>query len=325
MLVTAGLMSLLGIGVLTLGAELLVRGATRLAVAVGISPLVVGLTVVAFGTSAPELVVSIRSTLSGQPDVAIGNVVGSNIFNVLFILGITALIVPLRVSRQLIRFDVPVMIGLSVLVWLMAYDGHVDRYDGLALTIGLLAYTLWAFFQSRREIAAIRSASTIEFADPSTAFNLRGLLSNASLVVGGLLLLVIGGRWFVDGATTIARGLGVSELMIGLTIVAAGTSLPEVATSILAACRGQRDIAVGNVIGSNLFNLMGVLGVSSLVSPAGTAVSQVAFHHDIPVMIAVAIICLPVFATGQRVNRWEGGLFLAGYAAYITFIIVAAS
>jgi len=325
MLMMASLMSIVGLGILTLGAELLVRGASRLAVAIGISPLVVGLTVVAFGTSAPELVVSIRSTLADQPDVAIGNVLGSNIFNVLFILGISALIVPLRVSQQLIRFDVPLMVGLSLAVGLLAWDGSIGRYDGLALTTGLVVYTLWAIVKSRGEQAAIRAEYEAEFGVTTAAANPSGYLVNAALLVGGLLLLVLGGRWFVDGATTIARGLGVSELVIGLTIVAIGTSLPEVATSLVAAIRGERDIAVGNVVGSNLFNIMGVLGIASLVSPAGIAVSQSALWLDIPVMIAVAIACLPIFFTGHRIDRWEGCLLLACYVAYTISIIITAT
>ncbi len=316
---------ILGLAVLTIGAELLVRGASKLAIAVGISPLIIGLTVVAFGTSAPELVVSIQSTLTGQSDVAIGNVVGSNIFNVLFILGISALIVPLVVSQQLIRFDVPLMVGLSLAVLLFAYDGRIGRLDGLLLTAGLISYTLWAIWKSRKEQAVIKAEYEAEFGVEEKASSLRGTLLNVALLIAGLGLLVLGSRWFVESATTIARSLGVSELVIGLTIVAAGTSLPEVATSIMAAIRGERDIAVGNVVGSNIFNIMGVLGISSLVSPDGLAVSEAALRLDIPVMIAVAIACLPIFFTGHLIARWEGGLFLAYYFAYTSSIVIVAT
>ncbi len=316
---------LLGLALLTVGAEALVRGASRLAVSAGISPLVVGLTVVAFGTSAPELVVSLQSTLSGRHDVAIGNVLGSNIFNVLFILGISALIVPLRVSQQLIRFDVPLMIGLSIAVFVMAFDLRIGRLDGLLLTTGLVSYTLWAIIKSRREQAVIRSEYENQFGAQEKDSNLRGATVNLILVAIGLGLLVLGSHWFVDSSTTIARSLGVSELVIGLTIVAAGTSLPEVATSIMAAIRGERDIAVGNVIGSNLFNIMGVLGISSLISPQGVAVSEAALRLDIPVMIAVAGACLPIFFTGHLIARWEGALFLAYYGVYTTSIVIAAA
>ncbi|HCS55497.1 calcium/sodium antiporter [Rubinisphaera sp.] len=318
-------MLILGLVVLTAGAELLVRGASRLAIAVGISPLVVGLTVVAFGTSAPELVVSIQSTMSGQPDVALGNVVGSNIFNVLFILGISALIVPLRVSQQLIRFDVPLMVALSILVLIFAYDGRIGRLDGLLLTVGLISYTLWAIVKSRKEQAAIKAEYVAEFGVAEKKSSLASTLLNVILLVVGLGLLVLGSRWFVGSAVTIAEYFGVSKLVIGLTIVAAGTSLPEVATSIMAAIRGERDIAVGNVVGSNIFNIMGVLGISSLVSAEGVQVSEAAFQLDLPVMIAVAVACLPIFFTGHLIARWEGALFMTYYCAYTASIIIAAT
>jgi cation:H+ antiporter len=318
-------MLVLGLVVLTAGAELLVRSASKLAIAVGISPLVVGLSVVAFGTSAPELVVSVQSTLTGQPDVALGNVVGSNIFNVLFILGVSALIVPLRVSQQLIRFDVPLMVALSFVVVLFAYDGRIGRLDGLLLVTGLIAYTLWAILKSRKEQAVIKAEYEAEFGIKEKVSGLGGTLLNVVLLIAGLSLLVLGSRWFVESAVVIAQQFGVSELVIGLTIVAAGTSLPEVATSIMAAIRGERDIAVGNVVGSNIFNIMGVLGISSLVSAEGVAVSEAAFRLDIPVMIAVAVACLPIFFTGHLIARWEGALFLAYYCAYTASIIIAAT
>ncbi|MEX1028129.1 MAG: calcium/sodium antiporter [Candidatus Paceibacterota bacterium] len=315
----------LGLVVLTAGAELLVRSSSKLAAAVGISPLVVGLTVVAFGTSAPELVVSVQSTLTGQSDVALGNVVGSNIFNVLFILGVSAMIVPLRVSQQLIRFDVPLMVVISFVVLLLAYDGQIGRLDGVLFTAGLVFYTLWAVVKSRREQAGIKAEYEAEFGIGEKGSTRRRTLLNSFLLVVGLLLLVLGSRWFVDSAVVIARQFGVTELVIGLTIVAAGTSLPEVATSIMAAIRGERDIAVGNVVGSNIFNIMGVLGISSLVSAEGVAVSEAAFGLDIPVMIAVAVACLPIFFTGHLIARWEGVLFLIYYCAYTGFMVVAAT
>jgi cation:H+ antiporter len=319
--ILAIVMLVLGLVVLTAGAELLVRGASKLATAMGISPLVVGLTVVAFGTSAPELVVSMQSVFAGQPDVAMGNVVGSNIFNVLFILGISALIVPLRVSQQLIRFDVPLMIALSFMVLILGYDGRIGQLDGLLLTIGLATYTSWAIIKSRKEQADVKAEYEAEFGGNQTAPVPMANLMNLVLLIVGLGMLILGSRWLVSGAITIARDLGISELVIGLTIVAAGTSLPEVATSIMAAIRGERDIAVGN----NLFNIMGVLGISSLVSAGGVAVSEAAYQFDIPVMVAVAVACLPIFFTGHVIARWEGGLFLAYYVAYTASIIVAAT
>ncbi len=313
-----------GLLLLSAGAELLVRGASSLAVAARVSPLVVGLTVVAYGTSTPELVVSVQASLRGQSDIALGNVVGSNIFNVLFILGISALIVPLNVSRQLVRFDVPLMIGVSVLVAFLALDGEIGFADGLMLALGLVAYTAWGVYQGRKEQLALEAVSPGEKRKDAPRFSVSGLLLNIGLIVIGLGLLLLGSRWFSDGAIVIAQRLGLSELVIGLTIVAAGTSLPEVATSIMAALRGQRDIAVGNVVGSNLFNILGVLGLSGVFSLGGVPVSTAALQFDIPVMIAVAFACLPIFFTGHLIARWEGGLFLAYFFAYTAYLILAA-
>ena len=308
-----------GLGLLVLGAEWLVKGASRLAGALGISPLVIGLTVVAYGTSAPEMAVSVKSAWAGQPDLALGNVVGSNIFNVLFILGASAIITPLVVSSQLIRLDVPIMIGVSLLTLLLAGDGWVGRLDGVILFALAVAYTAFQVRQSRKESAAIRDEYAQEYAAkrPSTPTNL-------AFVAAGLVLLVLGSRWLVNGAVAFAQALGVSELVIGLTIVAAGTSLPEVATSILAAFRGERDIAVGNVVGSNIFNLLAVLGLSGLVAPGGLPAPAALLRFDIPVMVAVALACLPIFASGAVIARWEGGLFLFYYVAYTAYLVLAA-
>lgn len=314
-----------GLVILVAGAELLVRGASRLAAALGIAPLVIGLTIVAFGTSAPELAVSVQSALRGQADIALGNVVGSNIFNVLFILGLSALIVPLLVAQQLVRFDVPLMIGVSVLVWVLSLNGFVERWEGAVLFAGILLYTVFLIVQSRREQ---NKTSASEF---ETEYALHEPVSwqrtmlNVGLAVGGLALLVLGARWFVDGAVGLARILGLSELIIGLTIVAAGTSMPEVATSVVAALRGERDIAVGNVVGSNIFNILAVLGVTAIVAPfPGAPVADSMLVVDMPFMIAVAIACLPIFFTGHTIARWEGVLFLGYYAAYTIYLFLDA-
>jgi cation:H+ antiporter len=308
-----------GLGLLVLGAEWLVRGASRLAAALGISPLVIGLTVVAYGTSAPELAVSVKSAWAGQPDLALGNVVGSNIFNVLLILGASAVITPLAVSSQLVRLDVPIMVGLSALTLLLAGDGSIGRLDGAILFAGAVAYTAFQVRQSRNESAAVRA----EYAQQLPAVPSR-TAANLALVAGGLALLVLGSRWLVAGAVAFAQALGVSELVIGLTIVAAGTSLPEVATSVLAAVRGERDIAVGNVVGSNIFNLLSVLGLSGLLAPAGLPAPPALLRFDLPVMVAVAVACLPIFASGSLIARWEGALFLFYYAAYTAYLVLAA-
>ena len=312
-----------GGALLVAGAELLVRGASRVAIAAGISPLVIGLTVVAFGTSSPEVAVSIGSAFTGQPDVAIGNVIGSNIFNVLFILGLSALIVPLVVAQQLVRLDVPLMIAMSVLTLILALDGRIGRIDGALLCAAIVAYTMFLIRQSRRETADVRAEYEEAF---GRAPRRRGAwLLDIGMIVVGLMLLVLGARWLVDAAVITATVLGVSELVIGLTVVAAGTSLPEVATSVLAAVRGERDIAVGNVVGSNLFNLLAVLGLASVVAPDGLSVSPGALTFDMPVMIAVAVATLPVFFTGYTIERWEGAVFLSYYIAYTTYLVLDAT
>lgn len=311
-----------GLAFLIIGAEVLVRGASRIASGIGISPLIIGLTVVAFGTSAPELAVSVKSALSGQANIALGNVVGSNIFNVLFILGLSALIVPLSVSQQLIRLDVPIMIGLSVIVLFFSKDQNISQFDGWVLLAGLAGYLGFLIYENRKNSRIESQSNQSPTPDKIDNDKINWPLSIV-FVAGGLLLLVIGSRWLVDGAVTFAQYLGVSELIIGLTIVAAGTSLPEVVTSIIAALRGERDIAVGNVVGSNIFNIMGVLGIAGVVAPAGIEVSEAIYHFDIPIMIAVAFACLPIFFTGGTISRWEGGLLIIYYAAYTSYLILA--
>lgn len=316
------LLLIAGLVLLVWGAELLVRGASRIATAVGISPLVVGLTVVAFGTSSPELAVSVMSAFKGQTDLALGNIVGSNIFNVLLILGVSAMIIPLIVARQLVRFDVPVMILISFLVLIFGYDGKIGRLDGVILFSGAIAYTVFLIRQSRKESSA---EVTAEYAEEFGGEKTAPLWKNISLVLVGLVGLILGSKWLVSSAITIAQHFGVSEMVIGLTIVAAGTSLPEVATSVIAAIRGERDIAVGNVIGSNIFNILCVLGLSSIISPTGIEVSSVALHFDLPVMIAVAVACLPIFFAGNLISRGNGIAFLGFYVAYLAYLILTAT
>lgn len=316
------LLLLAGLALLVGGGELLVRGASRLAAALGISPLVIGLTVVAYGTSAPEAAVTLQSTLEGRADLALGNVVGSSIFNVLVILGISALIVPLVVSARLVRLEVPLLVGISALVLLLGLDGAIGRADGALLVAGAIAYTSFAVRRGRREGRAVVPGSPNPGPPPRSARLVAGQLA---IVLAGLGLLVLGSRWLVHGAAELARALGMSELVIGLTIVAVGTSLPEVATSLVAALRGQRDIAVGNVVGSNLFNLLAALGLAGLVAPGGVHVAPAILRFDLPVMLVVAVACLPIFFTGHLIARWEGALFLAYYAAYTGYVIMAAS
>lgn len=301
---------------LIVGAEFLVRGASRLARTVGISPLVIGLTVVAYGTSAPELAVSVMAGLHGDGSIAVGNVVGSNIANVLLILGLSAIVGPLVVSVQLVRFEVPLMIGVSVLALVFAHDGSVTRVEGSLLFAGAIAYTWWAIRKSRSESAAAAKEYDAEFGGEATHHS----TLEALRIVVGIAVMVGGARFLVSGATSLARALGVTELVIGLTVVAVGTSLPELATSIVASIRGERDIAVGNVIGSNLFNILAVLGLSAALLPDGILVAEAAIRLDMPIMIGVAVSCLPIFFTGYRIDRWEGFVFVGYYAAYVVYL-----
>jgi len=320
-LLTAGFITLL------VGGELLVRHSARFAALVGLSPLVIGLTVVAFGTSAPELAVSVIAGIDGRGDVTVGNVVGSNIFNVLFILGACAAISPLFVGRTLAWIDIPIMIGSALLAALLGRDGSVQWFEGALLIGGLAAYTWYAVRRERR--AAATSGAETGAANPAATVAAAGAnparARNASLawIVAGLGLLVLGSHWFVQGAVSAAQAMGVSELVIGLTIVAAGTSLPEVMTSILATIRGHREIAVGNVVGSNVFNVLGVLGISS-VGAGSVAISPQVRTVDAPVMIATSLLLLGAVARGLRIGRAHGIVFLAGYAAYSAWLVLDA-
>ncbi len=308
------LLFLVGLALLLMGAEWLVRGASRLAAAAGMSSLVIGLTVVAFGTGAPEMAVSLNAALSGTPDIAYGNVVGSNILNVLVILGAAAVAAPLPVAMQLVRLDVPILIGASMLCFGMSLDGRIGRGEGAALAASSVLYTAWLVREGRKEGSpAIGRVTT------------SGLVLSGALVSIGLGMLLFGSRFVVLGAVELARALGMSELVIGITVIAAGTSLPELATSVLASMRGERDIAIGNVIGSNIFNILAVLGTTAVVSPNGMAVPRQAVYFDAPVMVAVAFACLPVFVNGYRISRWEGFLFLAYYGAYVAYLLLDSS
>ncbi len=306
----------LGLALLVAGGELLVRGAVRLAAAYGVPPLVVGLTVVAFGTSAPELMVSVAAVRSGAGDLALGNVLGSNVFNTLFILGASALVAPLVVSRRVVRVEVPVMIAISALALGLAADGRLGVLDGSLLIAVVVAYTAWL----------LRSARTDDGSETSAdGDHGRGSWYHAPLIaLAGLALLVVGARQLVAGATSLALSLGVGEDVVGLTIVAAGTSLPEVAASLVATARGHRDVAVGNVLGSNVFNLTAILGTAT-VAGGGMTVATGLLTFDFVVMLAAAVACLPIVYTGHRIARWEGALFLAYYTAYVAYLVLDAT
>ncbi len=313
-----------GIACLVGGAELLVKGAATIASKFGIAPVVIGLTVVAFGTSAPELAVSVSAAFGGNADVAFGNVVGSNIGNILLILGASAVVGGLAVQQRIIRFDIPLLIVVSVVALVMSLDNNISRVDGVILFSGVIAYVAWLVRETRAERADIveEYAQSVDSLEGASAE--RPIWFNAALVVVGLIVLVIGSQLLVNASTDIAESAGISDLVIGLTVVAIGTSLPELATSILAAFRGQRDIAVGNVIGSNLFNLMSVLGLTSVVSSDGIPVSDASLRLDFPVMLAATVVLVPIVWNGFRIRRWEGLVLIGFYITYVTYLVLVA-
>ena len=319
----------LGFVLLIAGADRLVAGAAKLAASFGVPALVVGLTVVAFGTSAPELAVSIKAGLANNGGIALGNVLGSNIANVLLILGASALVTPLVAKSQLVRVDVPIMIVCAAGLWLLCLDGVVSRLDGLVLTLGLFAYVgLLVVLVRRQKKKAGESALPAGVDDVAVAPRDRtaaGRLVNLALMLLGLGLLVVGADWLVAGATRVAVAWGVSDLVIGLTVVAVGTSLPEFATSLLAGVRGQRDLAVGNIVGSNIFNVLCVVGISAFVTPDDFTVPAAALRFDFPVMVAACVVTLPIFFTGGRVSRLEGAVLLLYFALYTTYLLLDAA
>ena len=307
---------LVGLALLTAGGEMLVRGASALALRLGLTPLIVGLTVVAFGTSSPELAVSLDAAVSGVGDIAVGNVVGSNICNIALILGLAALIRPLRIHAQLVLLDVPLMIAASVLVVILLADGVLGRIAGIVCVGMLVIWIVAGIRLARRESRQVEDEFSEEIAQPR-AQNWIFVL----MVVAGLVALFAGGQFFVGGAVDLARTIGVSEAVIGLTIVAAGTSLPELATSLIGAARGHGDIAVGNVVGSNIFNLLAILGLAAIVAPIETVnISWI----DFGAMLVIAVLLLPLVRSGHTLSRLEGALLLSAYIAYTTYLFVAA-
>ncbi len=314
----------LAVGLLCLvgGAELLVRGAASIATRFGVAPIIIGLTVVAFGTSAPELAVSVSAGFSGNGDVAFGNVAGSNIVNILLILGGSAVIGTLVVSQRIIRLDIPLLIGVTVVTFLLALDNEIGRIDGVILFAGIIAYTTWLIRAGRNERADVIAEYDESVEELEVEVVDKPLPVQIGLVLVGLGVLVAGSQLLVGSATDIAEDLGVSELVIGLTVVAIGTSLPELATSFLAAFRGQRDIAVGNVIGSNMFNLMCVLGLTGIVSPNAIPVADSSLQVDIPVMLAATVVLLPIIWKGFEIRRWEGLVLVVLYVLYVTFLVL---
>lgn len=304
-----------GLVVLYYGAQALVKGGASLALRLGLTPLVIGLTVMAFGTSSPEMVVSVQAATTGNGAISIGNIVGSNICNIALILGLCALVTPLSATAQVIRREVPIMIGVSVVALLMLIDGYLARWEGALLLAGLIVYTVLTVKQARAETAATEASKeyAAEIGPKPDALG-----KSIALVVGGLGALIVGSHFFVQGAVTLAESWGMSQVAIGLTVVAIGTSLPELATSLVAAIKKESDVAIGNVVGSNIFNVLGILGIAALIEPIKAPGLE---WGDLVVMLIIAAALLPLAKSGGRVNRWEGAALLAAYFCYTAWLL----
>jgi cation:H+ antiporter len=300
----------LGVGVLYFGAEWLVRGATGLAATLGVSPIVVGLTVVSFGTSAPELVVCTVAAFGGNPDLAIGNVMGSNLANIGLILGLTAIVRPLEVRARVVWREMPLMLLVTAALYPLLWDLELSRGDGVILLMALSAYLVFVFQSVEDEAPEILDEYK-DFVDASTGDGAMVHPSDILWILGGSASLVLGGYCIVEGAVQVATSLGISQVVIGLTVVAVGTSLPELATSLVAAARHEADIAVGNVIGSNIFNVAAILGTTSVLVPIDIPASVLS--RELPAVMLMSLLLFPVLRTGWRIRRWEGLLLLAAY------------
>lgn len=310
-MITSITLLILSLIALYIGAEWLVRGSSSMAARAKISSLVIGLTVVAFGTSAPELVVSINASLEGQGDISIGNVVGSNIFNICVILGLSAMVHPLKAKTQLLKIDIPIMIIASALFTILFWNGHIGRLEGALFFSGIIFYTLFSLYFARKK----KETGDI----PNEQINISThWYFDLFFIVGGLTILVFASRLLVDNAVYIAKYIGISEAVIGLTIVAAGTSMPELATSIVAAMKKNPEIAIGNIVGSNIFNILAILGLSSLIKPITAPHVN---YIDMFVMLGVSLLVLPIAKTGHKISRKEGILFFFIYIIYIIYLL----
>jgi len=308
------LLLLVGLALLYFGAEGLVRGSSSMALRLGVSPLLVGLTVVAFGTSAPEMIVSVQAAYLGQGDISVGNVVGSNICNIGLILAFSALIVPIKVASQIVRIDTPIMIGTTALAIALLYDGALTRAEGIIFFLLLVAYVVFSIRIAKKQAA---DPLAQEFSE-EVRISKSGVAVDVLMVLGGLVMLVFGARFLVDSAIVIAKAFGLSEAVIGLTIVAIGTSLPEFATSLIAAIKKEADIAVGNVVGSNIFNILGILGISAFITPlSSSGITSI----DLGVMAAFALALWGFAATGYRITRVEGFVMILAYAGYVGWLV----
>ncbi len=319
-----------GLVALAIGAEVMVRGGAQLASRLGISPMLVGLTVVSIGTSLPELAVGVTAALEGSGEMAVGNIAGTNVVNMLFILGLSALISPLAIERRTLRFDLPVMAGAAVLLWVLAVNGVLSRLDGLILVCGAIVYTAVLIHMSRRE----SQATVAEYTQAFPAVTERGeatkrvggtTVQHVVMTVTGIAVVILGAEWLVGGAVGIAREFGVSDALIGLTVVAIGTSAPELVTTIVSTVRGERDIAVGNLLGSSVYNILLILGITCLVPANGLALTHSLVWIDIPLMVAASLACIPIFVSGRRVHRAEGAAMVTAYLGFLVFLLTTQS
>lgn len=314
---------IVGLAALIGGAELVVRYGARLASRFGLPPILVGLTVVSLGTSLPELAVGIDSVRHGVGSLAIGNIAGTNIVNLLLILGLSAAIRAIPLEMQTLRLDLPMMGGAALLLFVLAIDGTLHRWEGIPLVVIAIGYTLLLIRWTRRENARVLDEYAEEYAtEPVPAHRGRVLALHSALLVAGLAVIVVGSHWLVDGAVRLATAIGVSDAVIGLTIVAIGTSAPELATTIISTIRGDRDIAIGNLIGSSIYNLTIILGIALLAAPGKIIIDRDLVFVDLPIMAAVSLACFPVMRSGQRMSRREGTIFVILYAGYLAFLLI---
>lgn len=320
----AGLWLLAGFVALTVGADVMVRGSTNIAARLGISPILIGLTVVSIGTSLPELAIGVTAAREGSGELAVGNIAGTNIVNILFILGLSALLRPLAIEARTVRFDLPVMAVAALMFWGLAADGVLSRLDGVILVCGAVLYTGAVIRASRRESRAVigEFAQAYPTDEPDRPASGGRAALDVVMMLGGIAIIIVGAEWLVDGAVGISRGFGVSDALIGLTVVAIGTSAPELVTTLVSTLRGERDIAIGNLLGSSIYNIMLILGVTCLVPAHGLTLSSSLVWIDIPIMVAATLVCLPIFVSGRRVHRGEGAAMVAAYVAYLTFLLV---
>lgn len=325
-MVDGALLILVGLALLVGGAELVVRGATRLAVLLGVQPLIVGITIVAIGTSAPELAVGITAALQGNGGMAVGNIAGTNVLNILFILGLSALMKPLLLESQIIKLELPVTIMAALLMIALSWDGALSRVDGAILCSAGALYTMILIRKSRKELPAVREEFQKVF-DADVPQRVQRLANSRPgyfvLLCLGLAVSVVGAKWLVAGAVLFARSFGFSDAMIGLTIIAVGTSAPELVTTIISTLRGNRDVAVGNLLGSSIYNVLLILGLTCLAAPVALPVDRDLLLIDIPLMVCVALACIPVFLSGRRISRLEGGLGVIIYLGYMAWLIAS--